>query len=163
MSRVSVVVMMMAMVSPLLAADPRVEYAMGVRAEERGDDVAAQTAFEKAWKMDPKALPLVRKLADYRLAANDRAGAVKLYRDLAQGAPERTDMQLAYASMLEQTGHGDAMAQKLAVEILEKALEKNPGDLVLISRLLTIFRKRGEMDRAMALMEQLPPSAPHAA
>jgi tetratricopeptide (TPR) repeat protein len=148
---------------PLQAADSRVEYAMGVRAEERGDDAAAQTAFEAAWKLDPVALPLVRKLAEYRLAANDRAGAVKLYRDLAQGAPERTDVQLAYASILEQMGHGDAMAQKLAVEILEKALEKNPGDLVLISRLLTVFRNRGETERAMALMEQLPPSDPHAA
>ena len=60
---------------PLLAADPRVEYAMGVRAEEKGDGAAAQTAFEKAWKLDPQALPLVRKLAEYRLAADDRAGS----------------------------------------------------------------------------------------
>jgi tetratricopeptide (TPR) repeat protein len=148
---------------PLLAADPRVDFAMGVRAEERGDEAAAQTAFEAAWKQDPKALPLVRKLAEYRLAANDRAGAVKLYRDLAQGSPERTDVQLAYATILEQTGHGDAMAQKLAVEILEKTLEKNPGDLTLISRLLTIFRSQGEKDRAIALMEQLPQSHPQAA
>ncbi|WAC19921.1 hypothetical protein OVA24_00830 [Luteolibacter sp. SL250] len=148
---------------PLLAADPRVEYAMGVRAEERGDDAAAQTAFEAAWKLDPQALPLVRKLAEYRLAADDRAGAVKLYRDLAEGAPERTDVQLAYASILEQTGHGDAMAQKLAVEILEKALEKSPEDLTLISRLLTIFRTRGDTEKATALMELLPPSDPVAA
>ena len=151
------------LVPPLLAADPRVEFAMGVRAEERGDAAAAQTAFESAWKLDPQALPLVRKLAEYRLAANDRAGAVKLYRDLAQGAPERMEVQLAYASMLEQTGHGDAVAQKLAVEILEKALEKSPGDLSLLSRLLTIFRSRGDTEKAMALMEMLPPSDPDAA
>jgi len=148
---------------PLFAADPRVEFAMGVRAAEKGDDAAAQTAFEAAWKLDPKALPLVAKLAEYRLAADDRAGAVKLYRDLAQGAPERTDVQLAYASILEQTGEGDAMAQKLAVEILEKALDKTPEDLTLISRLLTIFRSRGEVEKATGLMEMLPDSDPVAA
>ncbi|RYD38394.1 MAG: tetratricopeptide repeat protein, partial [Verrucomicrobiaceae bacterium] len=150
------------MILPLLAADPRVEFAMGVRAEEKGDAAAAQTAFENAWKLDPEALPLVSKLAGYRLEAGDRAGAVKLYRDLAQGAPERMEVQLAYASILEQTGQGDAAAEKLAVEILEKALEKSPGDLVLISRLLTIFRTRGEAEKAMALMEKLPPSDPDA-
>lgn len=151
------------LVIPLPAAEnPRVEFAMGVRAAERGDLAASQTAFENAWKLDPKALPLVQKLAAYRLEAGDRAGAVKLYRDLAQEVPERMDVQLAYASVLEQTGAGDAMAQKLAVEILEKALAKKPDNLGVMSRLLNLLRSRGETEKSMALMEKLPPSDPEA-
>ena len=143
-----------------MAADPRVEFAMGVREEGKSEPEKALAHFERARELDPKSLPLVEKLVEYRMAAGDRAGAVRLLRDLADQSPERVDVQLAYASILEQSGRGDALAEKLAVEILEKVLAKNPGELSVISRLLTIFRDRGDTEKAMALMENLPADDP---
>ncbi len=144
----------------LMAADPRVEFAMGVREEGREEPGKAVAYFEKARALDPKALPLVDKLVEYRLAEDDRAGAVKLLRDLAESSPDRVDVQLGYASILEQSGRGDALAERLAVEILEKVLAKKPDELSVISRLLTIFRDRGDTEKAMALMEKLPAGDP---
>lgn len=143
-----------------MAADPRVEFAMGVREEGREEPEKAVAYFEKARALDPKALPLVDKLVEYRLAEDDRAGAVKLLRDLAESSPDRVDVQLGYASILEQSGRGDALAERLAVEILEKVLAKKPDELSVISRLLTIFRDRGDTGKAMALMEKLPAGDP---
>lgn len=149
--------------SLMAAENPRVEYAMGVRAEEHQNGTEAVARFNKALSLDPKALPLVEKMVECKVAADDRAGAVKLLRDLAEAEPERLDVQLSYASFLEQQGRGDAMAQKLAIDVLEKVLAKRPGELSVISRLLVIFRDRGDQPKAMALMEALPPDDPQAA
>jgi tetratricopeptide (TPR) repeat protein len=149
--------------SLMAAENPRVEYAMGVRAEEHGNGTEAAARFGKALSLDPQALPLVEKVVEFKLAEGDRAGAVKLWRELSDASPDRLDVQLAYAGFLEQQGHGDALAQKLAVEVLEMVLEKRPGELSVIARLLVIFRERGDQERAMALMEALPQEDPQAA
>lgn len=149
---------------PLLAAEsPRVEFALGVLEEERGNDDAAKARFEKALSLDPQSLPLVENVVKIRLGDNDRAGAIKLMRDLANSRPDHVDVQLAYAGLLEQTGRGDALARKLAVETLEKVLVEQPGDLSVISSLLNLFRESGEKARAIALMEKLPEDSASAA
>jgi len=149
--------------SLMAAENPRVEYAMGVRAEEHGNGTEAVARFGKALSLDPNALPLVNKMVEYKLAADDRAGAVKLLRDLSEASPDRLDVQLSYANFLEQQGHGDAMAQKLAIDVLEKVLAKRPGEMSVITRLLVIFRERGDQEKAMSLMEALPEEDPGAA
>lgn len=146
-----------------MGADPRVEYAMGVKALTRGDESLAQEQFEKAFKLDPKALPLVRKLASLRLRVGDRAGAVKLFKGLAEASPHRVEVQLAYAGILEQAGGKDAATNKLVIGILEKALKEDPDNRELISRLLNLFRVHGESARAAKLMEQLPMADPESA
>jgi Flp pilus assembly protein TadD len=145
------------------AENPRVEYAMGVLEDKRGNPAVAQTHHEKALQLDPLSLPLVQNAVEIRLGAGDREGAVKLMRDLAAKSPDRVDVQLSYSHLLEQQGRGDAMAQKLAIEVLEKVLEKKPGDIPVTSRLLHIFRERGDKQKALALMDQLPADDPLAA
>jgi predicted Zn-dependent protease len=149
--------------SLMAAEDPRLEYAMGVREEGRGNREEAAKRFEKARSLDPASLTLVRKVVDEKLASGDRPGAVKLMRDLAEKSPDRTEVQLEYAQLLEQLGAGDSLAQKQAIEVLERVLKKHPDDLNVVSRLLTVFRQKGDTQRAIALMESLPSADPYAA
>ncbi len=150
--------------APLLGAEnPRVEFAMGVRAEQHGDGETAALHFGKALALDPESLPLVEKMVDVRLGDGDSAGAAKLLRDLSQSQPDRVDVQLTYADFLETHGQGDAMARKLAVEVLEKVLRKRPGNVSVAARLLDIFRNSGDRDRALPLLESLPSPDPQAA
>lgn len=149
---------------PLMAAEnPRVEYAMGVLQDGLGNPEEAGKHYEKARQLDPLALPLVENSVEILLGAGDREGAVKLMRDLAAKSPERVDVQLSYSRLLEQQGRGDAMAQKLAIDVLEKVLAKKPGDISVTSRLLHIFRDRGDKEKALELMDQLPADDPQAA
>lgn len=149
---------------PLIAAEnPRVEYAMGVLQDRNGNPEAAAAHYEKARLLDPFALPLVENSVEIRLGEGDREGAVKLLRDLATARPDRVDVQLSYARLLEHQGRGDAVAQKLAIEVLEKVLVKQPGTLPVISRLIHLFRERGDKPRTLELMDQLPADDPEAA
>lgn len=148
--------------SLLAAEDPRLEFAMGVRAEGSGDAPTAMARYEKAHSLDPTALPLVRRLVNKKLEAGDRSGAVKLLRELAEVSPNRMEVQLEYASLLQQLGAKDAVAEKQAIEVLERVLKKQPGEVPAISQLLTIFRQRGDLKRAIELMEKLPDDDPEA-
>lgn len=134
--------------SLLAAEDRRVEYALGVRDEGRGDEAGAYDHFEKALSLDRKSLPLVEKMVGLKLAAGDHAGAVKLMRELAKAWPERVEVQLEYVSILQREGQGDA-----AVKVLEKLPKL---DLRVVQQLLTLYRERGDAQRAVNLMEWLP-------
>lgn len=155
----------------MAAENPRVEFAMGVREEISSRGESAEAYFEKARSLDPAALPVVERVAGYRLMKGDRAGAVGMMKALAEAAPERVDVQLAYVDFLERTGRGDGMAQKLAVEVLEKVAARRPEDVAAgrpedvaaISRLLTIFRERGDREKAEEWMEKLPGESAEAA
>lgn len=144
--------------APLVAAgNPRLDFALGVLAESRGDPAEAVLRFENARLADPAALPLVRRAVSARLAEGDRPAAVKLYRDLAAARPDDLEIQLACADFLEQQGRGDALALKLADEILEAALTKNPGHPEIIRRLFQHARSAGEKP---GLLDQLSPDDP---
>ena len=55
------------------AENPRVEFALGILAESRGDAPAAVIRFETARTSDPLALPLVARAVRARMAAGDRS------------------------------------------------------------------------------------------
>ncbi|MGL5017373.1 MAG: hypothetical protein ACRDBP_04515, partial [Luteolibacter sp.] len=114
--------------SALSSADsnPRLEFALGVLAESRGDAVEADRRFEIARVADPLALPLVGRAVTREVAAGNRPAAVKLYRDLAAARPDELEIQLSYADFLDEQGRGDALALKLSTQTLEAALRKHP-------------------------------------
>lgn len=131
--------------SPLLgAADPRLEFALGVLSECRGDADGAASHFETARLADPTAAPLVTRGVSRLLESGDRSGAIKLFRDFAAARPEDLSAQLAYADFLADQGRGDALALKLAVETLDTALAKHPGHPEIIRRWFSLDRSRGE-------------------
>ncbi len=141
--------------SPLLADDARLEFAFGVMEESRGNEAIATTHFEAARVADPLALPLVRRAVAARMAAGDRAGAVTLYRNLANARPDDLAVQLVYTDFLEQHGGGDSLALKLANETLVKALEKHPGNSEILRRLTEQALAAGDRGRQQELMEML--------
>lgn len=137
-----------------MAGDPRVEFAFGVLETERGVDTAPDH-FEKARLADPLALPLVRRAVQQRLEADDRAAAVKLFRDLATARQDDLEVQLPFADFLTQQGKGDSLATKLATDALEAALKKHTGNPQIIQRLHLIYQTANRGDDAAALLDQL--------
>jgi predicted Zn-dependent protease len=128
---------------PATAADhPRLEYALGVLAESRGDAERAAAHFESARLADPLAAPLVARAVARMLEAGDRAAAIRLHRELAVARPDDLDVQLAHADFLTGQGRGDALASKLAVETLDAALARHPGNPEIIRRLASLDRSR---------------------
>ncbi len=148
---------------PLHAADnARLEFALGVLGETR-DMNTAQDHFEKARLTDPLALPLVQRAVKQRMERDDRAGAVKLFRDLASARPNDLQVSLLYADFLSQQGSGDAMAVKLASDALEAALKRNPENPEVIQRLHRIYQSSGHQAQATALLDRLNPQDPESA
>ena len=144
---------LLALAAPLIAADnPRVEYALGVLAECRGEADSAATHFENARKADPLAAPLVERGVSQRLAAGDRAGAILLYQEFAAARPDDLTAQIGYADFLTRQGKGDALALKLAAETLDAALAKHPGHPEIIRRLVSL-----DPSRAVGLLDGLSP------
>ena len=149
--------------SPLIAADnARLEFAIGVLEEARHENTA-QDHFEKARLADPLALPLVQRAVSLRLGSGDRAGAVRLFRDLATARPDDLRIQLLYADFLEQQGGGDSMATKLATDALESSLKKHPGHPQIIRRLYQLYQTSDQKSQAASLLDQLAPDDPESA
>jgi tetratricopeptide (TPR) repeat protein len=149
---------------PLLAADdPRLEYALGVHAGIQGREDAAAEHFERARLAGPDAAPLVRIGAERMLGDGDRAGAVKLYQDLADARPDDLAVQLAFVDFIIGLDREDAVVHKLAGECLEAALGKHPGNPEIIRRLVSLRLIRKETRAALDLMELLPVDDPTAA
>jgi predicted Zn-dependent protease len=136
-------------------ASPRLEFARGVLAEQRGDDAAAAAAFEQARQADPAAFPLMRRVADRRQADGDLAGASTLYREFAAAHPERLDAQLSYVDFLRGSSPEDDFATKMAQETLEKSLGNFPGDLEVQQRLFRVHEALGQRPRSRAVFEEV--------
>jgi len=147
----------------LTAADePRLEFALGVLEELRGVDTA-RDHFEKARLADPLALPLVQRAVEQRLEMKDRAGAVSLFRTLAEARPDELRVQLLYVDFLTQQGARDAMAMKMACGVLETSLEKHPANPQVIGRLYQIFQTTNRSAQASALLTRLAATDPESA
>ncbi len=143
------------------SASPLRDFAFGLLAESR-DDAAAASHFETALEADPLAFPLVDRLARARMREGDRAGAVKLLRDLAEAKPGDMPVQFAYADFLREHGAGDALATKLEEEVLERALAENPGNPEVVRRLFRLWFSTGRKERATAVLDQLSEEDPAA-
>ncbi len=142
------------------AGNPRLDFALGVLAGFRGDANEAARRFEQARLADPLAMPLVRRAIDARLAAGERAAAIQLYREIAAARADALSIQLGYADFLEQQGHGDSLALKLADATLESALAKNPGRPEIIRRMFQHAQAAGDNPRQMKLLGELAPDDP---
>ncbi len=142
--------------APALAtADPKLDFAKGILAQQRGDQVAEKAAIEKAREADPLAMPLMLRVAGMRRAEGDVEAASKLYRDFAKATPERLDGQLAYADFLREASPEDDFAAKLARDTLEKAREKFPKSLAIDRRLFRIYEGLEQRDLSTAIFDKL--------
>lgn len=137
------------------AANPKVDFALGVLAESRKDKEEAGRRFESARQADPSAFPLVKRAVTASLERGDRPAAVALYRDLAKARPKDLDVQLIYADFLLEQGRGDALANKIASETLEKALAENPQNPEIIRRLFMQASSSGDESKQRKLLEML--------
>lgn len=148
---------------PAIAGNPRLDFALGILAESRGDEAGAARLFETARQADPTALPLVNRAVTAKLKSGDRPGAITLYRELAAARKEGLGIQIAYADFLTEQGRGDSLATKLADETLLAALADNPGHPEIIRRLFQHASAAGNKPRQAELLEMLPADDPSSA
>ena len=141
--------------SATAGASPKLDFAYGILAGQRGDRAAEAAAMEKARAGDPLAFPLVTRVAEQRHAAGDLEGASTLYREFARDQPLRLEGQLAYADFLRSASPDDDFAAKIARDTLEAALKNFPGDLDVRSRLFRIYESLEQRDRSLAVFESL--------
>lgn len=145
---------------PAAAAGPRLDYALGVLARKRGETEEARRRFESARAADPTAFPLVEIAIRQCLSTGDRAGAVKLYRDIAAARPENLSIQLVYADFLDAEGKGDSIARKLSDEALQAALARYPGHPEIIRRLFDhASGNRQRQEELLALLGKEDPAS----
>ena len=136
-------------------ASPKLDFALGILAEQRGDKVAAGVATEKARAADPLAFPLVERSAQALRAAGDIEGASTLYRDFAKAAPQRLDAQIAYADFLRNASPDDDFASKIARDTLERSLQQHPENLAVQMRLFRIYEALGQREKSLELFEKV--------
>lgn len=136
-------------------ASPKLDFALGILAEQRGDAVGAAAAIEKARVADPTAFPLVTRMAGIHRRAGDIEAASTLYRELAKAEPDRPEVQIAYADFLREVSPDDDFAAKIARETLEKTAERFPDWLGIDQRLFRIYETLGLRDRSTAVFEKL--------
>lgn len=150
--------------APLFAADdPRVEFALGVHERARGNHLPAAEHFRRAHAAAPDALPLVRLAAADLLDQGDRAGAVRIYQDLASSRPDDLSAQLAYVDFIAELDRDDAAVRQLSLACLEAALVKHPSHLPIIRRLVPLRMAKQESAAALRLLDMLPGDDPEAA
>jgi tetratricopeptide (TPR) repeat protein len=141
-------------------ASPRLDFARGVLAEQRGDGAAAAAAFEQAREADPGAFPLMLRVAGRRQAEGDLAGASTLYREFAAAYPERLEAQLSYVDFLRESSPDDDFAGKLALETLEKTRANFPGDLNIERRLFRIYESLEQRAKSLEVFEAVASAEP---
>ena len=144
-------------------AGARVEFAMGVLEETRGNAAAAAERYEAARREDPTALPLVGRAAEHLMQAGDRAGAIRVFQEFSAARAGDMAAQLAYADFLAEVGGGDAAALRLIEGALEPLVDAYPNEVGLIRRLVEVDRERGLEADAIERLRKLPKDDPEAA
>lgn len=140
--------------------NPRLNFALGILAESRGETDEAKSRFEKARAADPLAEPLVLRAIHERIREGDRSSAIKLYRDLAAARLDSLPIQIAYSDFLMDQSNGDALALELAHKTLTEALKKHPKHPELIRRLFQQAQNAGDVPLQKSLLEQLTTDEP---
>jgi tetratricopeptide (TPR) repeat protein len=142
------------------AASPRLEFARGVLAEQRGDAAAAAEAFERARETDPAAFPLMLRVAGRLQEEGDLAGASTLHREFAAAHPERLEAQLSYVDFLRDSSPDDDFAGKMALEVLEKSGERFPGELEVQRRLFRVYESLEQRAKSLGVFEAVAAGPP---
>lgn len=142
------------------AASPRLDFARGVLAEQRGDAAAAAEAFDRAREADPGALPLMLRVAGRLQAEGDLAGASTLHREFAAAHPERLEAQLAYVDFLRESSPDDDFAGKLALEVLEKTAGRFPAELEIQRRLFRVYESLEQREKSLGVFEAVAAGEP---
>ena len=135
--------------------DPKLDFARGVLAEQRGDHAAAAAAFEKAHEEDPAAFSLAGRVAEIRRRKGDIAGASEIYREFSSRHPERMDGQLAYADFLRSSASNDDFVEKMALGVLEDARARFPENLAIKRRLFRVYESLERREDSIKLFESL--------
>jgi len=138
------------------------DFSYGILERERGNAESAHAYFDKAYDADPVAMPLVRIIAESRMADGDRSGALEAYQRVIEARPDDHDIAIEYGDFLGKVGKGDSLAERMREEIYRKVLDALPGDLLPVERLIRVARERSDDNRARELLETLDASSEEA-
>lgn len=117
---------------------------------KRGNQTQARLAFEAALKADPVFFPAVSSLASMDVADKKPELAIKRFEDLLEKDPRHERAQMAIVSLRAQAG---ATANEL-VDLLTKAVKKNPDALAPRAALVRLQLERKEVKLALATVQE---------
>ena len=101
---------------------------------------------------DPDSFTVAERTASLQLNGfEDLAGASKILRDFAKAHPEDLASQLYYTNFLRQTSPRDAMARKVAREILTAANERFPHTPEVFTRLIQLCEEDEEHEASLVI------------
>ena len=138
------------------------DFTYGKLKEARGETSEAVEFFEKAYAADPSAMPLVRLIAESRLAAGDRTGALDAYQKVIAARNDDPGVSIEYGDFLGRVGRGDALADNLRKKAYQNSLKAMPGTYVATERMIRFLREKGEDEEARGLLETLGTESPEA-
>lgn len=139
----------------VLNAGSLLDFSYGILEEQRGNEKHANEFFELAYQADPLAMPLVRRMVDVKMQADDKLAALAVYEKVIAARPEEVGVRIEYGDFLETIGRGDGMADRKREEAYLKVLELMPGKVLPIERLIRFAREKGNDDKARELLEKL--------
>jgi len=119
--------------------------ALGLAADIEGDHLTARAALERAVSLDPANPMLMRWLAGTMNTLGYYRKAAKLSARAAEAAPFSREI-LHSASLYSQSA-GDL---KASIKFAEDALDLHPEDILTTNNLIVVYRRAGQLDKAIA-------------
>ncbi len=141
-----------------LAMDPDNAAALGGLATMRvsaGDRAAAIELFDRASSLAPDQLQFAYAASQLSLAAGDAEGAERRLRDIVRRSPRHSGARNDLAWILSEKGEELDLALALA-----KEAERLDPSANILDTVGWVHLKRGEVDRAIAVLEQAVELAP---
>jgi Tfp pilus assembly protein PilF len=148
--------------SSLLNAGSLLNFSYGVLEEHHGNKEKAAEFFRSAYADDPLAMPLVRRMVGIHMEAREKLEALKVYEKVIAEKQEQIDVRIEYGDFLETIGKGDGLADRKREAAYLKVLEKMPGQVLPIERLIRLAREKSDDDKARQLLETLDLKSPEA-
>lgn len=145
------ILLLTAPLAPAASDSPLTLYALGCLDQHRGDTASALDAFQATRIADPNSLAPANRIALLQLQSGDLAAASATLRDFAASHPDQLEAQLHYARFLTGSSPGDAIARRLAIETLEGAKQRFPGQPALLGHLFRSYENAGRRDDSTAL------------
>ncbi len=139
----------------VLNAGSLLDFSCGVLEEHHGNKDKAAELFRSAYAADPMAMPLVRRMVGIQMEAGETLEALKTYEKVIAEKPDQIDVWIEYGDFLETIGRGDGLADRKREAAYLKVLEKMPGQVLPIERLIRMARQKSNDNKARELLESL--------
>jgi len=135
--------------------NPDAHYQTGYIAWESKDFKQAEQVFSDLYKANPKDIRGLVGMVETLAAQNKMAEAIQLVQTASDKEPDRRDMQMALANLLQRDLRYDD-----AIRIYTALLQSDPKSSDVLSRLAETQRRKGDVNTAIETFRRASQAAP---